>query len=118
MKKSIKNSEHYIWGDNCNGWHLVKTNDLSVIQESMPPNTEEKTHCHESSQQFFYILKGKATFIINEETTFVNTGEGLHIKHKIIHQIKNNSSEPLHFLVISQPTSKGDRHEEPFNNNL
>jgi len=114
MKKSIQNSAHYIWGDNCSGWHLVKTNDLSVIQESMPTNTEEKTHYHESSQQFFYILKGKATFITSEETTFVNEGEGLHITPKTVHQIKNDSSEPLHFLVISQPTSKDDRLEEPF----
>ena len=30
-------AEHYTWGDGCDGWHLVKGADLSVIQERMPP---------------------------------------------------------------------------------
>ena len=43
MKKSKENSEHYKWGDNCSGWHLVKTQSLSVIEELMPPkNSREK----------------------------------------------------------------------------
>ncbi len=116
MKKSIQNSEHYNWGDNCDGWYLINTNNLSVIQESMPPNTRETIHYHNFSQQFFYILKGHATFILNEKTAELKEGEGLHIKPKTIHQIKNNSSKSLHFLVISQPASKDDRIGEPFIN--
>jgi len=30
---STDNAEHYIWGDGCDGWHLVKTSTLSVIKE-------------------------------------------------------------------------------------
>lgn len=30
MKMSKHIAEHYIWGDNCDGWHLVKNQDLSV----------------------------------------------------------------------------------------
>jgi hypothetical protein len=39
MKISKQNAEHYIWGDNCDGWHLVNNKDLSVIHERMPVNT-------------------------------------------------------------------------------
>lgn len=109
VKKSLKNSVHYHWGENCNGWHLVKSNDLSIIQESMPPNTEEQLHYHNFSQQFFYILKGMATFVMKDKTIRVEAGEGLHIEARIKHQIKNNTSETLDFLVISQPTAQGDR---------
>ena len=42
--KNIQNSENYKWGKNCDGWKLVDTNSLSVIQEKMPPKTEENLH--------------------------------------------------------------------------
>jgi len=33
LKISKQCAEHYIWGDQCDGWHLVKNNDLSIIHE-------------------------------------------------------------------------------------
>jgi hypothetical protein len=30
-------AEHYTWGNNRDGWHLVRTPDLSIIEELMPP---------------------------------------------------------------------------------
>ena len=39
MVKSIKNAEHYQWGNACDGWHLLKSETLSVIQEKMPAGT-------------------------------------------------------------------------------
>ena len=35
---SKKNSEHYAWGGVCDGWHLLKSPVLSVIQERVPPS--------------------------------------------------------------------------------
>lgn len=111
MKKSKENSEHYNWGENCSGWHLVKTESLSVIEELMPPKTKEKKHHHKVSQQFFRILKGKATFEIENEIITVEEGKGIHILPNVKHQIRNEESVNLEFLVISQPTTRGDRVE-------
>ena len=40
---SRETAEHYKWGGaggaDCDGWHLVKTAELSVIEELMPPDT-------------------------------------------------------------------------------
>lgn len=36
MKISKANAEHYLWGGDCDGWHLVKSQGLSVIHERMP----------------------------------------------------------------------------------
>lgn len=36
MKISKANAEHYLWGGDCDGWHLVKNQNLSVIHERMP----------------------------------------------------------------------------------
>lgn len=109
MKKSKENCEHYIWGDNCSGWHLVKSDSLSVIEELMLPKTSEVRHYHEEAQQFFYILSGKAIFEIENEELCVEKGDGIHIKSKMRHRIRNDENTNLEFLVISQPTSRGDR---------
>lgn len=110
MPKSIRNAEHYVWGEKCDGWHLLKTDSLSVIQELMPPGTSEQLHYHERAQQLFYILEGIAHFEVEGEELIVHAKESLHIlpatKHKIQNRQKN---ELLHFLVISVPKSHGDR---------
>jgi mannose-6-phosphate isomerase-like protein (cupin superfamily) len=112
MKKSKENSEHYIWGENCSGWHLVKSQSLSVIEELMPPKTQEIKHYHNLSQQFFRILSGKATFEIENEIVEIEKGDGIHIPPKTKHRIRNDQSENLEFIVISEPTTRGDRYEE------
>jgi quercetin dioxygenase-like cupin family protein len=54
-------AEHYAWGTNCDGWHLVRDAALSVIEERMPPASFEELHSHRSAQQFFFILSGEVT---------------------------------------------------------
>ncbi|WP_299457176.1 cupin domain-containing protein [uncultured Microscilla sp.] len=112
MKKTKQNSEHYNWGSKCEGWHLVKDQSLSVIQEIMAPHTKEERHFHAASQQLFFILKGKATFELDGKVIEVMQGESLHIKPRQKHQIQNNADETLEFLVVSQPATRGDRMEE------
>jgi mannose-6-phosphate isomerase-like protein (cupin superfamily) len=112
MIKSTTNSEHYTWGNNCDGWHLLKTGSLSVIQEKMPPGTAEQYHYHHKAQQLFYILSGTATFTVEEEKLTVRAGESIHIKPGMKHSIANLSEIDLDFLVISEPKAHGDRENE------
>ena len=114
MKKHLKNAEHYSWGDNCDGWHLVKTESLSVIQETMPPNTKEKTHYHKVSQQFFYVLDGSLSIKFQGKSHMLEKGEGYHVEPGVKHQVENNSNMAVNFLVISEPSTQNDRIEESF----
>lgn len=109
MKKSIDNSEHYNWGQKCDGWHLLKSSELSVIQERMPSDTDEVLHYHKNTQQMFYILSGQATFEMNGETILVEPNESIHVPNKTLHKISNSLKEDLTFLLISQPKSHNDR---------
>lgn len=109
MILSKQNTKHYFWGEKCSGWHFVQSQDLHIIEELMPPNTSETKHYHNIAQQFFYILKGVATFEIEAETYEIKEREGVHILPNIRHQIKNITNQNLEFLVISQPTTRGDR---------
>jgi mannose-6-phosphate isomerase-like protein (cupin superfamily) len=106
------NTEHYRWGVDCDGWHLVKDAQLAVIEEFMPPGAAEVRHHHEHSQQFFYILTGEVLMEINGENMLIPAGSGVRILPGTRHQIRNPSSGPVRFLVISQPPSHGDRIDE------
>lgn len=109
MKISKENAVHYIWGDQCDGWHLVNRPDLSVIHERMPAGTAEVRHYHSQSRQFFFVISGTATMELNGVTEILNASEGIEIPPKAPHQMMNRSDSDLHFLVISAPHSKGDR---------
>jgi mannose-6-phosphate isomerase-like protein (cupin superfamily)/N-acetylglutamate synthase-like GNAT family acetyltransferase len=111
MKKSIQNTEHYQWGENCDGWHLLKSGSLSVIQEKMPPGTSELVHCHRQAQQLFYILSGAAAFYVDGVTHVLSKNESIQIPAGVLHNIRNHDSEDLEFLVISEPPVQGDRIE-------
>lgn len=103
------NSEHYIWGNNCDSWILKDSQNLSVKQEVMPPGTAEKKHFHDHAEQFFYILKGEAVFCINDEKWSVKEGESITVLPKSKHYISNESMEDVEFLVISIPSTNNDR---------
>ncbi|MGO4110177.1 cupin domain-containing protein [Paenibacillus sp. YAF4_2] len=109
MKTSRQNAEHYIWGDQCDGWHLLKAQDLSIIYERMPAHTAEERHYHEESQQFFFVLEGTATIEIAGEVHELHQHEGIHVAPHIPHQMFNKSDSDIQFLVISEPTTRGDR---------
>lgn len=106
---NTKNVEHYTWGNGSDGWHLLKSDSLSVIQERVSPGESEQRHFHNASQQFFYVLSGTARIEIAGEVHEVKPGNGLHVPAKEPHQLINKGSEDLVFLVISEPKSHGDR---------
>jgi mannose-6-phosphate isomerase-like protein (cupin superfamily) len=101
--------QHYQWGDNCDGWNLVDEASLSVKQELMPAGTQEVKHFHLTAQQFFYILKGSASFELPAQTITIKAGQGLHIPAGVQHKISNQSTEVLEFILCSQPSTKEDR---------
>lgn len=103
------NAEKYIWGNNCSSWVLNDDTQLSIKQELMPPGTKEQLHFHERATQFFYVLKGKATFFCEDKTFDVDANEGLSVQVNQKHFIANEGNETLEFLVISQPTTTNDR---------
>jgi len=102
-------AEHYTWGQHCDGWHLVKNEMLSVIQERMPPRTAEVKHSHQHARQFFFILSGTATFEIEERQETLGPQTGIEVPPGVPHRICNAAPIDLEFLVISQPPSHGDR---------
>jgi mannose-6-phosphate isomerase-like protein (cupin superfamily) len=106
---SIQNAEHYVWGENCEGWHLLKRDDMSVIQERVPAGGTEVMHYHEKSRQFFYVLEGEGLMVFEDHQSLLRKGEGIEIAPLIKHQFRNESDDDVHFLVISVPATQLDR---------
>ena len=115
---SIANAEHYTWpsaidAKQCDGWHLHRSETLSVIEERMPPGTAEQRHLHQDTTQFFYALAGELTIELDGEEHRVTPFTGLTVPAQTPHQVFNRGSEDARFLVISQPPSHGDRVSVP-----
>ncbi len=102
-------AEHYLWGEQCDGWHLVRTPGLSVISERMPAGTAEVAHRHSRAQQFFYVLDGELVLESAGARVTVRAREGVHVPPGVVHQALNVSTASVDFLVISEPPSHGDR---------
>src|SRR5260370_26534554 len=106
---STKSAEHYKWGGtqgtDCDGWHLVKSAELSIIEELMPPNTSEARHSHVHARQFFYVLQGELTLEVDHHNVVLHPGEGIEISPGKKHQAINRRPAPTRFLVTSHPPS-------------
>src|SRR5579871_4273927 len=100
---STASAEHYKWGGaqgtDCDGWHLVKTPELSVIEELMPPGAKEARHSHARARQFFYVLSGELTLEVEHHVFKVRAGEGIEVHPGQEHQAFNQSANPLRIIV-------------------
>jgi mannose-6-phosphate isomerase-like protein (cupin superfamily) len=107
----LSNTEHYLWGNGCDGWHLVKHDDISIITERVSAGESEQRHYHAYSRQFFYILAGEAVIEVDGENKILQAQQGIEIAPGVVHQFRNESNSEVTFLVVSVPKSHGDRVE-------
>jgi mannose-6-phosphate isomerase-like protein (cupin superfamily) len=106
---SIDSAEHFIWGGNCDGWHLVRTAELSVIRERVPAGGRETRHAHSRARQFFFVLEGEAVLEVEGQRHVLGEQTGLEVMPGAAHQFRNESAAAVSFLVISQPPAQADR---------
>lgn len=105
----VSSADHYVWGGTSDGWRLVDGEGLSVIEERVPPGGREEWHFHERARQFFYVLEGSALMRTAEGDVALRPGQGVEIPPLLAHRFTNPGDEPVRFLVISTPTTRGDR---------
>lgn len=105
----IQTAEHHTWGEVCDAWRLLDRDDLSVIEERVPAGGKEEWHYHTRSRQLFYILDGSALMRTEHGNMQIAAGGSVEIPPGLAHQILNPGTQDLRFLVISSPTTRGDR---------
>jgi mannose-6-phosphate isomerase-like protein (cupin superfamily) len=109
--KNTRTAEHYRWGQACDGWRLLDRPDLTVIQERIPSGEGEVKHFHRRSRQLFFVLDGEVQIEMNGETLTLKSGDALEVPPAQAHRVRNVASEPVLLLVISAPSTHGDREE-------
>jgi mannose-6-phosphate isomerase-like protein (cupin superfamily) len=107
--RNKKNAVHYTWGDGCDGWRLLSREDLSVIQERIPSGHGEVLHYHTRARQLFYVIEGQLEIELAGEIHLLASGDSLEIAPMQHHRVTNSSIADAHFLVISSPSTTGDR---------
>lgn len=105
------NAEYYGWGEGCDGWHLLKRDEFSVIEERVLPGASEQRHYHTHARQFFYILQGEAVLEIDGQQFVLQAQQGIEVLPTVPHRFQNCSQAEVRFLVISVPKAQGDRVE-------
>ncbi|WP_375551583.1 cupin domain-containing protein [Rhodophyticola porphyridii] len=104
------NAPHDKWAEVCDGWRLLDGDDLSVIEECMPPGAAEVMHVHDKANQLFFVLDGTLTIEVDGRTDRLGPSDGLNVRPGQIHQARNEDAvSDVRFLVISSPTTRGDR---------
>jgi mannose-6-phosphate isomerase-like protein (cupin superfamily) len=109
MIKNKANAEHYPWGQVCDGWRLLDRSDLSVIQERIPPGAGEISHFHRHARQLFFVLSGELQIQLGEQRFHLSQGDSLEVPPGDCHRVRNEGSVDATFLVVSAPTTQGDR---------
>jgi mannose-6-phosphate isomerase-like protein (cupin superfamily) len=87
---------------------LLARRQLHIMQERMPPGTSEQRHRHAGTVQCYYILHGTAAVEVAGTDVVVGPG-GDRAAAGAQHQIRNDGSEPVEFLVISSQLPRHDR---------
>jgi len=112
MKMNVtnrSNAEHYVWGEVCDGWRHLSRPDLSVIEERIPPGRGEVKHYHEHARQVFFVLEGELEIEAGSTPARLHPGDSLEIPPRQAHRVWNPGASDARFLVVSAPTSQGDR---------
>lgn len=97
------------WGDGCLAWPLAEGQDLSVKLEEMPPGTREQRHRHARARQLFFVLSGVLEMACDGAVHQLRAEQALEVPPGVPHQARNEGGETVRFLVISSPTTAGDR---------
>lgn len=103
-------ANHYVWGEQCDGWRLVERERLSLREERIPPGCTETAHFHQVAHQIFYVLSGELTIKTPECTLLARPGEAVEIPPGVAHLVENRGMADLRILLFSSPDTAGDRH--------
>ena len=76
---------------------------LAGFVYNLPIGKEVPLHKHPTTDEMFFILKGKIQFKVGEQTLIATQGDLVQGKMNIPHTFKNIGDEPAAFLSVKGP---------------
>ncbi len=85
--------------------HIGGTVNHSFVYVVIPPNGSSVAHYHRVAEETYYMLKGKARLVINENEFILKPEDACLIMPGEVHQIFNiaESGEVLEFVAVCAP---------------
>lgn len=87
-----------------------KARAMSIAEIIIPAGVEVVPH-HHVMEEVYYITKGEAVMIVEDETVLVKAGQAVVLAPHQWHNIKNDTDEDLHMIVTCAPAWAPERLE-------
>ena len=75
----------------------------SLAHIVIPPGEVSTPHYHPEAEETFFILKGTAQMLIEDETAILLPGQCVRVPPPLWHSISNPGQDDLEFLAICTP---------------
>lgn len=83
------------------GEHNSGSKEISIQITDVESGSMQSLHSHEQ-EQCYYIVTGKGSVYVNDETNIVCEGDAVFIPSNAIHGIRNIGTEKLVYLTANQ----------------
>lgn len=87
---------------------LCEENLFKVKLIYVKPHQELSLQVHEHRSEHWVVVKGKATIINNSEKIYLDENQSTYIPKKHVHQLINESDEPLSVIEVQSGTYLGE----------
>lgn len=78
-------------------------NSLAAFIYNLPAGKEVPLHKHPTTDELFYMIKGKVSFTVGNKTLVAVAGDIIQGKMNVGHTFKNIGDEPAAFLSVKAP---------------
>ncbi len=82
------------------------TNWSYVDHVLLPPGASIGAHRHEGVEEFYYVMTGQGTAMVNKETAPIAKGDAVPVLLNEVHSFRNTGTEPLELMVVGVARQK------------
>ena len=82
----------------------------SLAEEVLPPGARVTPHHHGVMEEIYFISSGTGLMRINDEECTVTSGDSIYIPRGSVHSLLNNSTQPMHILLVCGPAYLPEDH--------
>ena len=71
-----------------------------IHHDIIPPGASIGVHCHDHGEEYYYVVSGKGTMILDNERFEVEHGDLTAVLQGGSHGLQNNTDEDLNIIVM------------------
>lgn len=83
--------------------NLFETRNFFCDVYCLEPGQEQKVHAHQSEDKIYYVLAGRGSFVVGDETRELGEHQIVMAPAGAQHGVKNTSARRLTLLVFMTP---------------